>query len=220
MMTHLETKYEIDETYYFENLDQFEPLTSKIRYQMISYLTTKPKTSAQLARDLGITRPKAHYHLQVLVKQGLAIFVKETLVNSIMEKYYIARARFFSFDHLSQYIANHPEEEEFALKFARLKNSFLIRILEVSREKLLSNEVDNLSQDDFTFDFGCRLTKNQIEEIQNELSRLASRIRAFNEQNLKRQDLDTLPHFRNIFLLVASPSKSILLKDDLDQLSK
>ena len=125
MKTDLESIH-IDNIYQLENLDQVESLTSPIRYRMISFLTYRSKTSAQLARDLGISRPKAHYHLQVMVKLGFARFVGEKLVNGIVEKYYVSRAHFFSFDGLNQYAVDHPEDEEFCRRFASLKNHFLI----------------------------------------------------------------------------------------------
>ncbi len=210
-----ENKIDMDTVYYLETLEQMDALTSNIRYRMVSQINKNPKTSAQLARDLGISRPKAHYHLQVLVRLGFAKFVNEALVNGIVEKYFIGTAHFYSFDKLDEYAVQHPEDSVFSEKLILIKERFLLNVLEVSCEKIMKAKRGPLAVDDFLFDFGCQLTPDQVLEIQEELSRISTRMRSYNEQNISNQDHKALPFYRNIILFMAATDNTILLKDEI-----
>jgi hypothetical protein len=210
-----EKKLDMKMVYYLETLEQMDALTSSIRYRMISQLAKKPKTSAQLARDLGISRPKAHYHLQVLVKLGFARFVSDALVNGIVEKYYIGTAHFYSFDKLDEYSVQHPEDSLYSEKLTLIKERFLLNVLEVSREKVMKAKRGPLAADDFLFDFGCQLTTEQVSEIQAELARISMRMRTFNEQNLDHPQPKALPYYRNIIIFMSATENPILLKNEI-----
>ena len=63
----------IQDTYYLENIEQLEAISDPIRFRMYSQMM-EPKTGAQLARALDISRARAHYHLGILKECGLAVF--------------------------------------------------------------------------------------------------------------------------------------------------
>lgn len=218
MMREIRKKLEIEEIYYLENLEQFEAITSGIRYRMIRLISAEPKTAAQLGRELGISRPKAHYHLQVLVRLGLAILVDEILVSGIVEKYFIGKARFYSIDHLNDYGLQHPEEKGFNSRLSQVKTRFLTTVLGVTREKVFETEETRDSSTDFTFDFGARLTAAQVREVEDELTKIAQRIRLMNEENLKHDDFSSMSYYRSTILFMESENTSILPEDELEDL--
>lgn len=207
-------EYKIDEKYYVENLDQMEAFSSRIRFKMIAKLSDRPKTSAQLARDVGISRPKAHYHLQVLVKLGLASFVYEKLVNGIMEKYYIGKAHFYCFDRLNHYAAKHPEEIQYANKLNQIKNDFLINLLDFSRDNNFPvTDETNPQENNFLFNFSCHMTDEQTAQINMKLSELSRMILDIHAQNIDRPDYAELPNYMNMLLLIPFKKESNIVKD-------
>ena len=211
--------YKRDEIFYLESLEQMEVFTSKIRFRMIGKLAETPKTAAQLARDLEISRPKAHYHLQVMVKLGFAILLYEKLVNGIMEKYYIGRAHFYSFDNLDLYANEHPQDTVFIKKLAQAKNDYLHNVLDMAREGPLNPEHSRPTGNDFLFNFGCHLSDEQISDIQERLSVVSEIVRDFHAQNMKRPDYRELPFYKNILLLLPLKSQNVLASDDIIQRS-
>jgi DNA-binding Lrp family transcriptional regulator len=191
-------------------LEQLETLASIFRYKMYSLLTHKPKTGAQLARALGISRAKAHYHLKTLEKLGFVSRVDEILVNGMLEKYYLARAKFFSFDKLSEFAEENPGEVEYVQRWFRAKNEILINMLEISRENIRSTTNSSESTDNFEFDYKVRLNPEQVVEVQEALSELTKRIRQMSVKNLKQPDYDSLSTYQNIFLFLKLPNQAIL----------
>ncbi|MEM5775209.1 MAG: winged helix-turn-helix domain-containing protein [Anaerolineaceae bacterium] len=205
-------QYKVEELYYLENLDQMEAFSSRIRYRMVVLLAYTPKTAAQLAREVEVSRPKAHYHLQVLVKMGLVVFVYEKLVNGIMEKYYIGRAHFYSFDKLSEYAASHPNDTAFAKKLGQLQNDFLLNVLDLSRERVSQVQKEDPSLSSYLFDFGCRLTDAQINEVLTRLSELSQMIRDFHAENVKLPGYKDLLYYKNILLMLPQTPQTDLIK--------
>jgi DNA-binding transcriptional ArsR family regulator len=72
-VTTLEEQPTIQDIYYLERIEQLEAIADPIRYRMC-LMMTEPRTGAQLARALGITRARAHYHLNKLKEVGLVTF--------------------------------------------------------------------------------------------------------------------------------------------------
>ena len=208
----IKDQFQIEELYILENLDQMEAFSSRIRYRMIALLTGSPKTAAQLAREVGVSRPKAHYHLQVLVKVGLAEFVYEKLVNGIMEKYYLGRAHFYSFDKLSEHMAAHPEDTAFSRKLSQLQNDFLLNVLEISRERVTQIQKEDTSTNNYLFDYGCRLTEAQTAQVFQQLGAVSQTIRDFGAQNHALPNYDDLQYYKNIFLMLPLLPQSDLVK--------
>lgn len=205
-------QYKVEELYYLENLDQMEAFSSRIRYRMVALLAYTPKTAAQLAREVEVSRPKAHYHLQVLVKMGLVVFMYEKLVNGIMEKYYIGRAHFYSFSKLSEYTTTHPEDTAFSKKFAQLQNDFLLNVLDLSRERVSQVQKEDSTLGSYLFDFGCRLTDPQVNEVLTRLSELSEMIRDYHAENLKLPDYRDMQYYKNIMLMLPLPPRTDLIK--------
>ena len=83
----------MENIYYIENLEQLKAVSDPIRWRMLSMLTTKSMTGAQLARELDIPRARAHYHLKILKNAGLLVFEKEQYNRGMIEKYYRAIAK-------------------------------------------------------------------------------------------------------------------------------
>jgi DNA-binding transcriptional ArsR family regulator len=212
-------EYHIEEIYFLESLEQLECLTSITRYKMISLLASKPTTGAQLARALEISRPKAHYHLKTLEKQGFVSRVDEILVNGILEKYYLARAKFFSFDKLEEFVEDHPGDNEYIQRWFRAKNQILINMLDISRENLSKTEISQNYSNNFEFDFKVRLTSEQVSEINAELSKLSERIRGMSKENMAKTGFNNLPRYQNIFLFLSIPEQSILHDRDNGEVS-
>jgi hypothetical protein len=209
-------QYKIAEIYYLENLEQLEAFCSKIRYRLINQLGQGPKNSAQLAREIAISRPKAHYHLQVLVRMGLICLAGEKLVNGIMEKYYIGKAHFYSYDELFQYSADHPEDTEFNKRFQQARHDFLLCMLDVSRDRISRSEgKQEPAGDSFLFDFGCHLTDEQAAQVIERLDELSVMIRAFHAENSRRPDYLDLTGYKSMLLLLPVLPDTNLLTDDI-----
>ncbi len=214
-MEKVKDQFQIEELYYLENLDQMEAFASRIRYRMVALLTGSPKTAAQLAREVGVSRPKAHYHLQVLVKVGLAEFVYEKLVNGIMEKYYLGRAHFYSFDKLSEHTVIHPEDIAFSRKMTQLQNDFLLNVLEISRERVVQNQTGDASAKNYYFDFGCRLTDEQTTQVFQQLDAISQTIRDFRAQNIKLPNYTDLPYYKTMLLIMPLlPQRDVVKKSN------
>src|SRR5262245_56350391 len=86
----------IADTYYLESLEQLQILADPLRYRIVDLLS-EPKTGAQLARELGIPRPKIHYHLKLLAAAKL---IRLCPPNGASEMNYICVARMLSFTRL------------------------------------------------------------------------------------------------------------------------
>lgn len=200
-------------SYDLERIEQLEALTSPIRYRMIILITREPKTAAQLARELGMARPKAHYHLKQLEKVGLARLVDESLVNGIVEKRYLSIARSYSFQTLIQQADRMEGGEDFRRRVLRLKDRMRVNMLDLARERIDSaRQVQRLDLET-DLDFSPRLTLEQVEEIRDEFNRLSDKIHAMTAGNFQREDYYSLPLYRLTFVFFSEPDRIILPGD-------
>ncbi|WP_026690929.1 ArsR/SmtB family transcription factor [Alteribacter aurantiacus] len=67
---------------------QAKLLGSALRVKIISQLIDKPKTSKQVATDIGESPGNVHYHMKKLHDGGLVELVEEKKLGGVIEKYY------------------------------------------------------------------------------------------------------------------------------------
>ena len=77
-------------------LNQLKALSMPIRAEIMMYLIEKPLTGQMLSEKLNLSRPKVHYHLKELEKNGLIELVKTEEKGGILQKFYQSVARGFT----------------------------------------------------------------------------------------------------------------------------
>lgn len=160
----------VQDVYYLESLEQLEALADPLRYRAITLLT-RPSTCAQLARQLGISRAKVHYHLKLLERVGLVRYHGEGMSHGIMEKYYIVIGRMLDFTRLM------PKKDDLrpndvTLATYRAIATFLATMLDVSRESILRSSDTMPSGLGLWFDFESALTPKQFGHVRERLRQL------------------------------------------------
>ena len=161
---------DLPEVYYLETLDQLKVLAEPIRYRMTILLET-PTTAASLARKLGLTRPKAHYHLKQLEAVGLVRPHSEALNNGIVEKFYIVSGRILDFSNLMP-ARGDMIPDNVSPETVGAITSFLSAMLQVSGEKT-RDQVDAGSLDkNHYFDFEAEVTPDQFAQLRERMKDL------------------------------------------------
>ncbi len=84
---------DIPETYEIETLDQLRTLSDELRMRILSQLGQEDLTATQVARRVGVSPTRAHYHVRELERVGLAHLVETREKGGVLEKYYRAVAR-------------------------------------------------------------------------------------------------------------------------------
>lgn len=77
------------------SIEQSKLLGSTIRIKILGVLHDTPKTSKQVATQIGESPGNVHYHIQKLFQGKLIELVEEKRVGGVVEKYYLARASSF-----------------------------------------------------------------------------------------------------------------------------
>ena len=209
-------KFKIEDVYYLENLEQFEAIAAPFRYKIIKLISIRPITGAQLAKILGISRPRAHYHLKTLEKQGLVNLVEKRLVKGIIENYYLSRAKFFSADKLIERSQKNPEDTDFTQNLYKIINKTALTMLEAAHENLADSK-DKLENYTFSFEFTLGLTHEQIKELENEYNQLANKIYKMGRENGKLENKEELIPYRNLLVMLPLPPSSNVLAFDLEK---
>lgn len=80
------------------SIEQSKLLGNTLRVKIIGILHDVPKTSKQVATQIGESPGNVHYHIQQLYKGKLIELVEEKRVGGVIEKYYLARAKAFQSD--------------------------------------------------------------------------------------------------------------------------
>lgn len=162
------------DVYYLKSLKQLQMLGEPVRYRMITLLR-RPMTSAGLARELGIARAKAHYHLKQLEAVGLVRFHGEGMSHGIIEKYYVVVGRMLDFTRLMP-VKDGLIPSNVTLATYGAIAAFLAAMLDVSREQTLRSP-DALSRGGGVyFDFESVLTAEQLDGVKDKLRRLRAEI--------------------------------------------
>lgn len=80
------------------SVEQAKLLGNTLRVKILGMLLDTPKTSKQVATQIGESPGNVHYHIQQLFQGKLIDLVEEKRVGGVVEKYYLARARSFESD--------------------------------------------------------------------------------------------------------------------------
>jgi len=82
------------------SFDQLKVLSDARRLRILRLLMASPATLSQLGRALGEHPAWVRHHLKLLEKAGLVELAETREQDGFVEKYYRARARAFSFQHM------------------------------------------------------------------------------------------------------------------------
>ncbi|NMO95773.1 winged helix-turn-helix domain-containing protein [Paenibacillus lemnae] len=77
-------------------VEQAKLLGNALRVKIVGAIVEVPKTSKQVADELGGTPGSIHYHIQKLYEGGLIDLVETRQVGGIVEKYYKSKAKWFN----------------------------------------------------------------------------------------------------------------------------
>ncbi|MBS1164459.1 MAG: hypothetical protein H6R00_484 [Proteobacteria bacterium] len=179
----------IPDVYYLESLEQLRALAEPLRYRM-SVLLDRPMTCAGLARELGIARPKAHYHLKLLEQVGLVRFHSEGMAHGIVEKFYVVVGRMLDFSRLLP-TGNALLPDNVSPETVSAVSDFLAAMLDVSRLKTKQLAAEAQLGHSHYFDFESELTPEQYDAVKARLKALKDEILAMTRQN---DGLGKFPH--------------------------
>ncbi|MGQ9600706.1 MAG: ArsR/SmtB family transcription factor [Anaerolineae bacterium] len=194
----------IKDIYYLEKIEQLEAISDPIRYRMC-LMMAEPRTGAQLAHALGISRARAHYHLNILKDIGLVSFCGEGMSHGITEKYYQAVAKYFDFSKLIPKDEQSMQLDEVTLRSFRAAVRFIANLLDMSREGISHLKVQEGLGIGFHYILNTCLTPLQFRSLRDELAALKNRIiQMQREAEDSRQESD-LVHCRiTLFLTPVS----------------
>ena len=176
-----------EDIYYLENIEQLEVISDPLRYRMY-FSMLKPKTGAQLARALKISRARAHYHLNILKDAGLVEFRQEKLSShGITEKYYQAIAHYLDFSRLL------PQGRDLApdkvtLRSFQVATKFLANLLDSSREGLAHLKAYDGLGIGFHSSLDLELTPEQFTAIKQDLCRIKDRLIEMDRANARSDE--------------------------------
>ncbi|OPA76123.1 hypothetical protein BVG16_18065 [Paenibacillus selenitireducens] len=112
---------------------QAKVISNKLRMKILAIFDDeKPRTSKQLADELGLPASKTHYHVRELAKVGLLVQTETKEKGGIIEKYYLPIAKGF---RIALQDEPHREEGEKSGKHLVVK-SFLSEYQEAFLEAL------------------------------------------------------------------------------------
>ena len=215
---------EIPDYYELENADQLLAISDPIRYKMILYLREKSMTGAQLARKLNMSRPRAHYHLKILVNTGLVELEEERIINGMIGKFYQAIAHYFSYDNLTEKIKEKNPGDPEAINTYKAISAFAFTVLETSRDNLVNDRHEEDLAEAFQFNFDSNLTFEQFEIIRQELRDVASHLMQMKKEN-KSPEKTGLQNFRTTIFFTPLPkitiendeNENLILEDELEE---
>ncbi len=207
------TKHIIQDLYYLEHIEQLEALSDSIRYRMY-LMMAEPKTGAQLARALGISRARAHYHLNILRDIGLVLFCEEKLAHGMTEKYYQAIAHYLDFSNLIPKDQHDLVPNEVTLRSFKTAVNFVANMLDSSREGLAHVKVHNGLGIGFHYILNSELTPDQFKLIKADLIAIKDRIIKMERENTRSDDIPPLVNCRTTLFL--TPVSDDLLEPDKD----
>lgn len=173
----------VQDIYYLEGIEQLEAISEPIRYRMYCRMD-EPKTGAQLARDLGISRARAHYHLNILKEAGLVVFCGKGSSHGITEKYYRMIALNLDFSNLIPKSNRRVVPDQITLRSFQAASRFIATMLDISRERISQLKVHNRVGLGYHYTLESRLTPDQFQEIKDGLVALKDRIVEMNRENL------------------------------------
>jgi DNA-binding transcriptional ArsR family regulator len=186
-LTAIEEGPTIQDIYYLERIEQLEAIADPIRYRMC-LMMTEPRTGAQLARALGITRARAHYHLNKLKEVGLVTFAREGMSHGITEKYYQAVAQYLDFSHLIPRDQQSLVPNEVTLRSFKAAVGFIATLLDISREGIDHLKVHEGLGIGFHYILNTKLRPAQFRLLREEFVALKDRIIELENENERNGD--------------------------------
>lgn len=169
--------------YYLENIEQLETISDPIRYRMY-FSMSEPKTGAQLARALEISRARAHYHLNILKGVGLVKLCEERMSpHGITEKYYRVVAEYLDFSRLLPKNQQNLVPNKVTLRSFKAATKFIANLLDASQEGIAHLKVHEGLGIGFHYILNLELTPDQFRFVKKELAALKNRIIEMEHQN-------------------------------------
>lgn len=165
--------------YYLESIEQLQTMADPIRYRIIKLLD-RPKTGAQLARALNLSRAKTHYHLKQLEAARLVVVDHTDLSTGMIEKYYACVARFFSFSRLLPETSADPVLTAASYKAVA---DFLSATFEVSRDMLASSSLDLRRDTGIWMEKSAITTRENLASLRQKVSDLRDEILALDKND-------------------------------------
>lgn len=175
-------------------------------------MMTEPKTGAQLARALGISRARAHYHLKILKEVGLVTFYGEGNSHGITEKYYQMVAHYLDSSKLIPKDQPSLIPNEITLRSFKAAVKFIANLLDTSREGISRLKVHEGLGMGFHYTLNTRLTPDQFRLVRDELVTLKNRIIDMERAN-ERSD-ESLPLVNCRTTLFLTPMSDDLLETE------
>lgn len=206
-------EHTIQDIYYLENIEQLEALADPIRSRM-RFMLEEPKTGAQLARALGISRARAHYHLKVLRDVGLVGFFGEGISHGITEKYYQMVAYNLDFSGLIPRDHPDPMSDEHMLRSITAAVKSITNMLDMSREGLSRLEVREGLGMGFHWVLRSRLTPDQFKAVREDLVALKDQVIDMELKNIRSGE--ALPLVNCRVTLFLTPTSNNRLNTELE----
>ena len=206
-------EHAIQDIYYLENIEQLEAISDPIRYRMYFIMMDGPRTGAQLARALGISRARAHYHLNILKEVGLVTFYGEGISHGITEKYYQPIAEYLDFSRLMPQDQETLVPNEVTLRSFKTAIKFIANLLDSSREGIAHLKVHEGLGLGFHYILNSKLTPDQFGLVKEELIALKNRIIEMERKNEHSDDNTSWVNCRTTLFL--TPMSDDLLKAEL-----
>jgi DNA-binding transcriptional ArsR family regulator len=200
--------------YYLENIEQLEAISDPILYRMYFTMMTEPKTGAQLARALDISRARAHYHLNILKEVGLVTFYGEGTSHGITEKYYQPIAGYLDFSRLMPQDQETIVPNEVTLRSFKAAIKFVANLLDSSREGIAHLKVHEGLGIGFHYILNTELTPDQFRLVKEELIALKNHIIEMERENEHSDEDIPLVNCRTTLFL--TPMSDDLLEAELE----
>jgi DNA-binding transcriptional ArsR family regulator len=181
-VTTMKEQTSIQDIYYLERIEQLEAIADPIRYRMC-LMMAEPRTGAQLARALGISRARAHYHLKILKDVGLVTFSHEGMSHGITEKYHQAVAQYLDFSNLIPKDQQSVVPNEVTLRSFKAAVGFIATLLDMSREGIDHLKVHEGLGIGFHYILNTKLRPAQFRLLREEFVALKDRIIEMENEN-------------------------------------
>ncbi len=205
---------QILDIYYLEEIEQLEAISDPIRYRMC-LMMGEPQTGAQLARALGVSRARAHYHLGILRDVGLVTFAREGSSHGITEKYYQAVAHYLDFSRLIPKDQESVVPNELTLRSFKAAIRFVANLLDMSREGIDHLKVHEGLGIGFHYHMNTQLTPAQFRVLRDEFTALKNRIIEMEHENDSADDEE--PKVACRITLFLTPVSDELLEQNPDK---
>ncbi len=166
----METFYEI------KNIDQLKAICDELRLSIIKALRQEPMTASQVAARLGENPNKLYYHFAELERFGLIRLVETRAKGNVLEKYFEAVAKYFTFANNEIF---HTDEVEGPAAFYALANSIFNFSLAHLGAAIEAGRFTVADIDEAVPEFTrVRLSPEQAQSFQQRLNAIADELKA------------------------------------------